>query len=281
MQSLPVLPKSVRNVILLGGGLDTAVMLSTLARNRHFPDAFVGLFVDYMQTAFHGEKHAVLAVVKHFGLNHCIGSVRVPMVDQVSAMVHGMNSGPDRFPLAHDGLPAEKGLNYYPARNLILASMAYSLADVVGAENIWTAVTGSTDVTAADELYPDTGRRFVGAIQTAGNIATRRRIAVQAPLLGVSKREVVSMGQRLETPMGDTCSCLRGSFVDKPKNRPDYKGIVHCELCISCITRKMAFINEKIPDPSYYDPECFGYRLPTLTEMAAELAAERATNAQQ
>ena len=124
---------------------------------------------------------------------------------------------------------------YVPARNLIFASIAASLADSIGASAI---VLGANSVDYSG--YPDCRPRFYKPLERAIFEGTRSavggpRIEVLTPLLKMGKAQITKLGAKLGVPFGQTWSCYRG-------------GAKPCGKCDACRLRKAGFEEAKIKD---------------------------------
>lgn len=224
---------SPRAVLLLSGGLDSATCLA-IARAEGFE--VHALTVDYGQRHARELEHAA-AVARALGA----ASQRVVRVDLRAIGGSSLTSE----------LAVEKGRvldsdtsipdTYVPARNTLLLSLALGLAEVVGARTLFlgiTAVDGSN--------YPDCRPAFVAAFEGLAQVATRvgatgGRFEVRAPLLSMSKAEIIRRGTALGVDYGLTHSCYA----------PDSEGRA-CGGCDSCRLRRRGFEEAGVPDPTRY-----------------------------
>ncbi len=154
-----------------------------------------------------------------------------------SALTSDLAVPKDR-PLGAAGIPS----TYVPARNTIFLSLALGLAEVVGAAEIYIGVT-AVDYSG----YPDCRPEFVSAFEALAAVATRaaveqgRRVVVRAPLMRMSKAEIVRTGISLGLDYGLTHSCYD----------PSPEGLA-CGRCDACVLRRRGFEQAGVVDPTHY-----------------------------
>lgn len=219
-------------VVLLSGGLDSATVAAMAARD--------GFRVHALSFRY-GQRHAVeldaaRRVVGHLGL----AEHRVIDIDLAS---FGGSALTDRdIAVPKDGPPdGSIPVTYVPARNTVF--LAYALA--------WAEVLGSTDiflgVNALDYSgYPDCRPDYVAAFETMANLATKaavegRRLRVHAPLIAMTKAEIIQAGAGLGVDYGLTTSCYD----------PAADGAA-CARCDSCRLRARGFADAGRDDPTRY-----------------------------
>jgi 7-cyano-7-deazaguanine synthase len=128
---------------------------------------------------------------------------------------------------------------YVPARNTVFLSLALSYAEAINATAIFIGVN-AVDYSA----YPDCRPNYIRAYQHLANLATKhgvkgKTIRINAPLLSLTKAEIIKTGVKLNVPFGETWSCYRG----------DAKA---CGRCDSCLLRLKGFQGAKVKDPISY-----------------------------
>jgi 7-cyano-7-deazaguanine synthase len=128
---------------------------------------------------------------------------------------------------------------YVPGRNTVFLSLALAYAEAIGAAAIFIGVN-AVDYSA----YPDCRPNYIRAYQHLANLATKhgvegKTIRINAPLLYLTKAEIIKMGAKLNVPFTETWSCYRG----------DVKACGHCD---SCLLRLKGFQEAKIKDPIPY-----------------------------
>ena len=133
-------------------------------------------------------------------------------------------------------------VTYVPARNTVLLALALAYAEVLGAQDLYIGVN-AIDYSG----YPDCRPAFVSAFEALANLATaaavegRARYTVHAPLLQLSKAEIIRRGAGLGVPYALTHSCYD----------PDPEGRA-CGRCDSCRLRRQGFADAGVPDPTRY-----------------------------
>jgi 7-cyano-7-deazaguanine synthase len=132
-------------------------------------------------------------------------------------------------------------VTYVPARNTIMLALGLGWAEVLDADAIYIGVN-ALDYSG----YPDCRPAFVEAFQTLANVATKRAvdgrpIRIHAPLIDLSKADIIRMGVRLGVDYGLTVSCYQASATG-----------LACGRCDSCRLRRQGFEQAGIPDPTRY-----------------------------
>jgi 7-cyano-7-deazaguanine synthase len=219
-----------RAVILLSGGLDSATVLA-MARAA-------GLQCYALSVAY-GQRHAVeldaaAAVARQLGAREH----RVMRVDLANIGGSALTDSRLAVPTESSaGIP----ITYVPARNTIMLSLALAWAEVLNAHEIHIGVN-AVDYSG----YPDCRPEFVAAFAGLATLATRAGVQgsplrVQAPLIHMSKAQIVREGVRLGVDYSQTVSCYQA----------DASGLA-CGLCDSCRLRREGFVSAGIPDPTRY-----------------------------
>ena len=220
-----------RAVVLLSGGLDSA---TTLAVARSDGYACHALSVDY------GQRHsAELEAASRVAL--ALGACEHRVVD-VDIAQFGGSALTDRsiaVPMrgVQPGIPA----TYVPARNTVMLALALAWAEVLGARNIFVGVN-AVDYSG----YPDCRPEYIAAFEVMANLATKAavegaRLCIHAPLIALSKAEIVRRGTALGVDYGLTVSCYKA----------DETGAA-CGLCDACRLRRAGFTTAGLPDPTRY-----------------------------
>ena len=219
-----------RAVVLLSGGLDSATVLA-MARAQGFECH--ALSVDYGQR-HHAELAAAQRVARELGAREH----RVINIDLTafggSALTDVSIAVPEQ---ASSGIP----LTYVPARNTIMLSLALAWAEVLQAQDIFIGVN-AVDYSG----YPDCRPEYVAAFEHMANLATRaavegKPLTLHAPLLHLSKAEIIREGVRLGVDYALTVSCYQA----------DEQGRA-CGRCDSCRLRREGFAAAGVPDPTRY-----------------------------
>jgi 7-cyano-7-deazaguanine synthase len=223
-----------RAVVLLSGGLDSTTTLA-IAREQGFEAH--ALTVRYGQRHQH-EIAAARRVAEALGA----ASHREIAIDL--AAIGGSALTAD-IPVPHDGEPERREeeipVTYVPARNTVLLSIALALAEVLEAEDIFIGVN-AVDYSG----YPDCRPEFVSAFERLARVATRaavggRPLRIRAPLMRLSKAEIVRRGVELGVDYALTSSCYD----------PGADGLA-CGTCDACVLRLRGFEAAGLEDPIAY-----------------------------
>ena len=217
-------------VVLLSGGLDSATALA-IARDRGY--ACHALSFDY------GQRHdaelqaarrvaRALDVAEHKILSLDLGSIGGSALTDMAIDV------PEQV---GEGIP----VTYVPARNTVFLSLALGWAEVLGAMDIFIGVN-AVDYSG----YPDCRPEFIEAFEKLANLATRAGVEgngfrIQAPLIRMSKAEIIRTGVDLGLDYGLTVSCYQA----------DEQGCA-CGRCDSCRLRAQGFAEAGVADPTCY-----------------------------
>jgi 7-cyano-7-deazaguanine synthase len=218
-----------RAVVLLSGGMDSAVTLA-IAREQGF-DCHA-LSVGY------GQRHtSELAAAAHVAA--ALGAIVHKRVDVDLRSIGGsaLTADIDVPEQGGEGIP----VTYVPARNTIMLSMALGWAEVLGADDLFCGVN-AVDYSG----YPDCRPAFIEAFERLANVTTKagvegHRMRVHAPLLQMSKAEIVQQGMRLGVDFAMTVSCYRA----------DADGAA-CGHCDACRLRADGFAAAGLADPTRY-----------------------------
>ena len=220
-----------RAVVLLSGGLDSA---TTLAIARSEGHACFALSVAY------GQRHAA-ELQAAARVAAALGAREHRVVD-VDLAQFGGSALTDRsiaVPMrgVQPGIPA----TYVPARNTVMLSLALAWAEVLGARDLFVGVN-AVDYSG----YPDCRPEYIAAFEAMANLATKAavegaRLAIHAPLIALSKAEIIRRGTALGVDYALTVSCYQA----------DATGAA-CGLCDSCRLRRAGFEAAGLADPTHY-----------------------------
>ncbi len=220
-----------RAVVLLSGGLDSATALA-VARDEGF--ACHALSVAYGQR-HSAELEAARRVARQLGAaEHKVVEVRLDAIGG-SALTDPSIPVPET---PTSGIP----VTYVPARNTLLLALALGWAEVLGAWDIFVGVN-AVDYSG----YPDCRPAFVEAFERLANLATkaavegRGRFRVHAPLIRLTKAEIIRLGHRLGVDYGLTVSCYQADAAGRA-----------CGRCDACRLRREGFAAAGVPDPTPY-----------------------------
>jgi 7-cyano-7-deazaguanine synthase len=220
-----------RAVVLLSGGLDSA---TTLALARAQGLECYALSVDY------GQRHrAELQAAARIA--HALGAQehRTLRIDLGgiggSALTDAAIAVPETPQI---GIP----VTYVPARNTVMLSFALGWAEVLGAERICIGVN-AVDYSG----YPDCRPAFIAAFERVANLATKAAVEgvmsfrVDAPLLDLTKAQIIRKGVELGVDFALTVSCYQADDAGRA-----------CGRCDACRLRKEGFAAAGVPDPTRY-----------------------------
>lgn len=231
---LPSPPEGSRGkmVVLLSGGLDSATV-AAWARARGFD--VIGLSIDYGQR-HRCELDAAKALASHLGLaDHVVLRVDLAAFGG-SALTDAAIPVPRDRP--DEALAAEIPTTYVPARNTVFLSLALALAEARGAKAIGLGVN-AIDYSG----YPDCRPEFLDAFRHLAALATKAGVEghapeIVAPLVDLTKAEIVALGVELGLDQGLTTSCYDPDASGRP-----------CGHCDSCRLRAAGFAAVGIDDP--------------------------------
>jgi 7-cyano-7-deazaguanine synthase len=218
-----------RAVVRGSGGMDSAVVLA-LAREQGF-DAYA-LSVSY------GQRHsAELVAAAELAETQGAMAHKTVLVDLRSIGGSALTADIDVPESASEGIP----VTYVPARNTIMLSVALGWAEVLGAREIFCGVN-AVDYSG----YPDCRPEFIAAFERLANLATKagvegRGLAVRAPLMRLSKADIVREGLRLGVDFSRTVSCYQADDQGRA-----------CGVCDACRLRAEGFSGAGVADPTRY-----------------------------
>jgi len=222
-------------VVLLSGGMDSTTV-AAIARSRGFDvHALTFRYGQRHQAEVEAARqvaerlgvrsHEVLDIdLRAFGGSALTGDLEVPKDRPLDEMGHGIPS------------------TYVPARNTIFLAFALGWSEVLGASDIFLGAN-AVDYSG----YPDCRPEFIQAFQTMANLATRagveggRKLTIHAPLLALSKREIIEQGLALGVDYAITRTCYD----------PSPEGAA-CGRCDACQLRLKGFREAGLEDPAPY-----------------------------
>ena len=217
-------------VVLLSGGLDSATVLA-IARSQGYECYCLSL--DYHQRHV-AELKAAERVAQALGAKaHRTAQLDLSMFGG-SALTDSHIDVPQA---PTEGIP----VTYVPARNTIMLSLALAWAEVLESQDIFIGVN-ALDYSG----YPDCRGEYVRAFQNMANLATKsavegKTITVHAPLIDMTKAEIIQQGTELGLDYGLTVSCYQADEAGRA-----------CGLCDSCRFRREGFAKAGIVDPTAY-----------------------------
>jgi 7-cyano-7-deazaguanine synthase len=217
-------------IVLLSGGLDSATVLA-IARSMGFET--LALSVHY------GQRHAAeLEAAKTVARVLGAREHRIMGVDLAGIGGSALTDADVAVPESPGpGIP----VTYVPARNTLLLSLALGWAEVAAARDIFVGVN-AVDYSG----YPDCRPEFIHAFEGLAQLATKAgvegaKFTIQAPLLAMSKAEIIQTGLRLGVDYGLTVSCYQADIAGRA-----------CGKCDSCRLRRAGFREAGVADPTRY-----------------------------
>jgi len=222
-----------RAVVLLSGGLDSTTVVALAKRDGY--DVYA-LSFRYGQRHAH-ELEAARRVAARYGVaRHEIVEIDLRPFGG-SALTADIPVPKGRDVTHGSDIP----ITYVPARNTIMLSLALAWAEVLKASEIHIGVN-AVDYSG----YPDCRPEFVAAFQNLATLATKvgvegAALRVHAPLINLSKAQIVREGARLGVDYSLTVSCYQADDQGRA-----------CGLCDSCRLRREGFVSAGIPDPTRY-----------------------------
>jgi len=221
-------------IVLLSGGLDSSTVLAMAVERGH---EIVALTFEY------GQKHkrelnSARKIASHFAVKQ---HVIIPL-DIGKHLRSALTNESAQIPVGRSKLDMTSGVpsTYVPSRNIMFLSIAASIAESRGARLIFIAAN-AVDFSG----YPDCTPEFVESFQRMLDIGTKagregRGVKVEAPIMKMSKADIVREAVRLKVPLDLTWSCYKG-------------GVRACGRCDSCLLRLQGFAEAGVRDPIEYE----------------------------
>jgi 7-cyano-7-deazaguanine synthase len=228
----PNLKTMSKAVVLLSGGLDSATALAIARAEGYTPFALSFRYgqrhsveleaAALVAAAMDVAEHVIVDIdLRRFGGSALTADVAVPKGRSADAMA--------------EGIP----ITYVPARNTVFLSFALAWAETLGAADLFIGVN-ALDYSG----YPDCRPEYIAAFEHLANLATRAGIEggqqfhIHAPLIRMTKAEIIRQGQALGVDYALTSSC----YDPEPGGEP-------CGQCDSCQLRAKGFAEAGVPDP--------------------------------
>ena len=233
----PLAAPKPRAVVLLSGGIDSTTTLA-LARQEGFEI--------YALTFCYGQRHEIeIAAARRVARTFEVSRHEIVELD---LRRFGGSALTDQIPVPKDRTGDEIGrgipVTYVPARNTVFLSFALAWAEVLGASDIFIGVN-ALDYSG----YPDCRPEYLAAFQHLADLATRagvegkQRLRIHAPLVALSKRDIILTGLSLGVDYGLTSSCYDPT--------PTGEACGHCD---ACLLRLRGFAEAGVRDSIPYTP---------------------------
>ncbi len=218
-------------VVLLSGGLDSATCLA-LARSQGFEC--------YCLSFNYGQRHCAELVAADRVVK-ALGAAKHRVLNFGLAQFGGSALTDTNIAVPVDGVQPGIPVTYVPARNTIMLSLALAWAEVLGSRDIFVGVN-AVDYSG----YPDCRPEYIAAFETMANLATKAgvegvKLSIHAPLIDLSKAEIIRLGSQLGVDYGLTVSCYQADELGRA-----------CGVCDSCRLRAEGFAAAGISDPTLY-----------------------------
>lgn len=226
-----------RTVLLLSGGLDSATVLAAARRD--------GWTVHALSVRY-GQRHAVeLDAASRIARTLGAAEHRIIELDLAPLASSALTRDDVRVPTDRDdaAMSASIPATYVPARNTVFLSLALAWAESLGAFDIHLGVN-AVDYSG----YPDCRPEFLHAFEALASVATKagvesaRTFTIHAPLLRLTKAEIIALGTSLGVDYGMTTSCYD----------PGGDGAA-CGHCDACTLRLRGFAEAGLRDPAHYE----------------------------
>ena len=219
-----------RAVVLLSGGLDSATALAWARRQG---------FETYALSVAYGQRHqSELAAAARVARAQSVREHRIMQVDLAGVGGSALTDWSIALPETPTiGIP----ISYVPARNTLLLALALGWAEIIGARDLVIGVN-AVDYSG----YPDCRPEFIRGFEALAALATKAavegaRFAVHAPLIAMSKAEIIRSGLQWGVDYAGTVSCYQADADGRA-----------CGRCDSCRLRRDGFAAANVPDPTRY-----------------------------
>lgn len=218
-------------IVLLSGGLDSATCLA-VARSQGF-DCYC-LSFDY------GQRHR--AELEAAGrVAAALGAVEHRVLKLDLAQFGGSALTDTSIAVPTEGVQPGIPVTYVPARNTIMLSLALAWAEVLDSRDIFVGVN-AVDYSG----YPDCRPEYIAAFERMANLATKAgvegaKLSLHAPLIDLSKADIIRTGAGLGVDYGLTVSCYQADADGRA-----------CGVCDSCRLRQEGFLAAGLADPTRY-----------------------------
>jgi 7-cyano-7-deazaguanine synthase len=218
-------------VVLLSGGLDSATCLA-IARSQGFEC--------YCLSFNYGQRHCAELLAADRVVN-ALGAAKHRVLNFGLAQFGGSALTDTNIAVPVDGVQPGIPVTYVPARNTIMLSLALAWAEVLSSRDIFVGVN-AVDYSG----YPDCRPEYIAAFEQMANLATKAgvegaKLHIHAPLIDLSKAEIIRTGSALGVDYGLTVSCYQADELGRA-----------CGVCDSCRLRAEGFAAAGMKDPTIY-----------------------------
>ncbi len=221
-----------KGISVLSGGLDCTVASSIYAEDYDL----TAITFNYGQQSLEEELRHASLICKALNMKHIV--IDLPWLNSIS---NSTLTSDEEIPEINDSdldnydvaIETAKSV-WVPARNTVFCSIALAYAESVGAEIIIVGWDYEEAVT-----FPDNSKEYLKAFNETIKYGSFDDIEIKAPLIDMTKKEIVENGFEVNAPMDLSYSCYAGKRE-------------HCGVCESCKRRKRAFKMANIDDPTEY-----------------------------
>ena len=224
-------------VILFSGGLDSTTILA-LAKQLGYRC--------YALSVHYGQKHSSeLEAAKRIAQSFGVERHEVIHLDLARFGGSALTDQALRVPTEGDPKTAAIPITYVPARNTIMLSIALAWAESLGSIDVFYGAN-----TVDYSGYPDCRPEYVKSFESMANLATKagvessddqHRFRIHAPIISMSKAQIIQLGQSLGIDYSQTVSCYQANAEGQA-----------CGVCESCQLRKAGFKEAGVTDPTRY-----------------------------
>jgi 7-cyano-7-deazaguanine synthase len=225
--------KQKKAISVLSGGLDSTVATAFFNKDHEIH----ALTFDYGQRSSKKEIESSKRICEKLGITHTVMDLTwLGKLGKSALTVHDAEVPQ----LAGDELDDKEICDetarkvWVPGRNVVFTAVATAFAEAEDAEIIIVGWDQEEAVT-----FPDNSREFLESFNQTLSIGTLEGVQIRAPVIDMTKKEIVELGEEVNAPMGISYSCYMGGYV-------------HCGTCESCMRRKRAFEMAGVPDKTNY-----------------------------
>jgi 7-cyano-7-deazaguanine synthase len=218
----------MESVVLLSGGLDSAVLLAHEAQRARVHPVYVSVGLAWERAELAALGDLVAAPVFHDRVAP-LASLKFSMRDILAPSHWALHGTPPSYDTPDEDV-------YLPGRNVVLLTKAAVFAESRGCGRV-------TLGTLAGNPFPDATPHFFAAMSRALSLGLGRPIEIAAPLDQMRKADVIRLGDSLAVPLELTLSCMNPVDGQRP---------VHCGLCSKCRERRDAFTAARVEDHTTY-----------------------------
>jgi 7-cyano-7-deazaguanine synthase len=218
----------VSSIVLLSGGLDSAVLLAHEAGRGRVTPVYISVGLAWEDGEQAMLRRLLSARVFDEGVEPLV-RLELSMRDLYAPSHWAIRGTPPAYDTPDEDV-------YLAGRNIVLLSKAAVLAAAKAADRIALGTLGNNP-------FPDATPQFFAAMAQAVSLGLNHTLEIATPFAGVSKEQVIQLGDRLGVPLEYTLSCMNPLPGDPP---------VHCGLCSKCRERRDAFTAASVEDLTAY-----------------------------